>query len=105
MFGTAVDAVTVRTLYRALVSVVPSLGARVALAALDGEIDGPRVGLHGLDGLDADRFQPAWVVRAHLLAEAGRVDESAAAYRRAIDLTSDAAVVEYLERRLRELNI
>jgi RNA polymerase sigma-70 factor (ECF subfamily) len=104
-FGTPVDPVTVRTLYRALISVAPSLGALVALAALDGEIDGPLVGLHRLDGLDADRFQPAWAVRAHLLAKAGRKEESAAAYRGAIGLTADPAIIGHLTRRLRQLDI
>jgi RNA polymerase sigma-70 factor (ECF subfamily) len=104
-FGTAVDPATVRMLHRALVLVAPSLGAQVALAALDGEIDGPRAGLRSLDRVDADRFQPAWVVRAHLLAADGRVAESAAAYRIAIGLTIDPAVGEYLTRRLRDANI
>jgi RNA polymerase sigma-70 factor (ECF subfamily) len=87
-----------------LVVVAPSLGALVALAALDGEIDGPLAGLHGLDEIDADRFQPAMVVRAHLLAAAGRTAESAAAYRTAIGLTSDPTVGEYLSRCLRDAN-
>jgi RNA polymerase sigma-70 factor (ECF subfamily) len=103
--GTAVDPVTVRMLYRALVVVAPSLGALVALAALDGEIDGPLAGLRSLDEIDADRFQPALVVRAHLLAAAGRTAECAAAYRMAIGLTSDPAVGEYLSKCLRNANI
>jgi predicted RNA polymerase sigma factor len=89
-----------------LVSTAPSLGARVALAALDGEIDGPAAGLRALDGIAdpaVERFQPAWAVRAHLLAAAGRFDEAASGYRRAIDATSDPGVADYLARRLREL--
>jgi RNA polymerase sigma-70 factor, ECF subfamily len=107
-FGTAVDPVTLRTLHRALVRVAPSLGARVALAALDGAIDGPSAGLRALDGLHglgADRFQPAWAVRAHLLDGAGRTDEAAAALRRAIELATDPAVVAHLRKRLPEANI
>jgi predicted RNA polymerase sigma factor len=104
-FGPPVDPVTLRKLYRALVSAAPSLGARVALAALDGEIDGPVAGLRSLDDLDAVRFQPALVVRAHLLATAGRNHEAAAAYRSAIALTADPAVAGYLSRRLRDVNI
>jgi RNA polymerase sigma-70 factor (ECF subfamily) len=92
-------------LYRALVLVAPTLGARVALAALDGEIDGPLAGLRSLDGVDAERFAPAVVVRARLLAAAGRTVESAAAYRDAIGLTTDPAVAEYLTKCLREVNI
>ncbi len=101
-----VDRRTLRKLYRALMRFGPSLGAAVALAALDGEIDGPDAGLHALDEItdrSADAFQPAWVTRGHLLAEAGRVDEAAAAYRRAIDLTTDDAVRTYLIGRVSSL--
>jgi predicted RNA polymerase sigma factor len=101
-----VDAETLRTLHRALVRTAPSLGAEVALAALDGEIDGPAAGLQALDALTdpaIERFQPAWAVRAHLLARAGRVDEAARGYRRAIEATSDPGVAEYLARCLRQV--
>jgi RNA polymerase sigma-70 factor (ECF subfamily) len=103
----SVDAETLRTLHRALVRTAPSLGAEVALAALDGEIDGPDAGLHALDALTdpaIERFQPAWAVRAHLLARAGRVDEAARGYRRAIEATSDPGVAEYLARCLRRVS-
>jgi RNA polymerase sigma-70 factor (ECF subfamily) len=102
-----VDAETLRTLHRALVRTAPSLGAEVALAALDGEIDGPAAGLQALDALTdpaIERFQPAWAVRAHLLARAGRVDEAARGYRRAIEATSDPGVAEYLARCLRQVS-
>ena len=103
----AVDAETLRTLHRALVRTAPSLGAEVALAALDGEIDGPGAGLQALDALTdraIERFQPALAVRAHLLARAGRVDEAARGYRRAIEATSDPGVAEYLARCLRNVS-
>ena len=96
-----VDVNALRKLHRALLRVAPSLGAAVALAAVDGEIDGPDAGLRGLDAIDdpaVERFQPAWTTRAHLLAEAGRVEEAVEAYRRAIELTADPGVAEYLLR-------
>jgi RNA polymerase sigma-70 factor (ECF subfamily) len=94
---------TLRTLHRALMRVSPSLGAAVALAALDGELDGPQAGLRALDGLGAaiDQFQPAVAVRAHLLAAAGRDEAAADCYRHAIALTSAPAVAKFLEGRLR----
>ena len=104
-FGVPVDAHVVRKLYRALILVAPSLGARVALAALDGEIDGPPAGLQSLDRLDAKNFQPAWVVRGHLLTAAGRLAEGRAAYRRAAGLTTDPAVAEYLAKLLKDNGI
>jgi predicted RNA polymerase sigma factor len=99
-----VDLSALRRLHRALVRVAPSLGAAVASAAVDGEIDGPDAGLRALDAIDdpaVDRFQPALATRAHLLTEAGRTAEAADAYRRAIELTADPSVAEYLSWRLR----
>jgi predicted RNA polymerase sigma factor len=103
-----VDWVALRKLHRALLRVAPSLGAAVALAAVDAEIDGPTAGLRTLDAITdpaAERFQPAWTTRAHLLAEAGRSDAAAAAYRRAIDLTTDLGVAGYLRKRLAALDV
>lgn len=96
------DQATLRTLYEALVQVSPTLGARVSLAATIGRLDGPDAGLTALDLVtDAavQRFQPAWAVRAHLLAESGRPEEAALAYDRAVALTTDPLVRDYLRRR------
>ena len=97
----SVDKVALRALYRALVRLAPSLGASVALAVIDAEVDGPPAGLRALDAMTAtERFQPAWAARAHLLAAAGESEAAAHAYRRAVELTTDAGVVRYLTRRL-----
>jgi predicted RNA polymerase sigma factor len=88
-----------RTLHRGLVEIAPSLGAVVALAAIDGEIDGPTSGLAALDAVDEpglDTFQPYWATRAHLLARDGQHAAAADAYSRAIDLTTDGGVREHL---------
>ena len=101
-----VDLNALRKLHRALLRVAPSLGAAVASAAVDGEIDGAEAGLQALDAIGdpaVERFQPAWSTRAHLLVEAGRVAEAANAYRRAIELTADPGIAEYLLRRLRSI--
>jgi predicted RNA polymerase sigma factor len=100
-----VDHHALQKLHRALLRVAPSLGAAVASAAVDGEVDGPDAGLRALDAITdtaIERFQPAWTTRAHLLAEAGRDADAAEAYRRAIELTADPGVAEYLSRRLRD---
>jgi RNA polymerase sigma-70 factor (ECF subfamily) len=104
---TRVEADALRKLHRALMRVAPSLGAAVASAAIDGELDGPEAGLRALDAIAdpaVERFQPAWTTRAHLLADAGRAAQSADAYRKAIELTTDAGVAAYLLRRLREVS-
>jgi predicted RNA polymerase sigma factor len=94
---------TLRTLHLAVLRESPTLGARVALAAVDGELDGPEAGLRALDaaGAQAADFQPAVVLRAHLLGVAGRWVDAAASYRRAIDLTASPEVAEYLKKCLR----
>lgn len=100
-----VDWVALRKLHRALLRVAPSVGARVALAAVDGEIDGPQAGLRALDGIAdpaLERFQPAWATRAHLLARLGQADAAAAAYRRAMLLSADPAARDYLAGRAAE---
>jgi RNA polymerase sigma-70 factor (ECF subfamily) len=86
--------------------VAPSLGAAVACAAVDGQVDGPEAGLRALDAIDdpaVARFQPAWATRAHLLAEVGRAADAVQACRRAIELTTDPRVADYLLRRFRKL--
>ena len=84
-----------------LEAIAPSLGGSVSRAAVLAEVDGPEAGLSALDALDADSkrlsaFQPAWVLRAHLLTRVGRTEEAAAARRRALDLTTDPAERAYL---------
>jgi predicted RNA polymerase sigma factor len=101
-----VDWPALRRLHRALLRVAPSLGGAVALAAVDAEVDGPDAGLQTLDAITdpaLQRFQPAWTTRAHLLAQAGRLDEARSAYRRAIELTNDRGVADYLRDRLESL--
>lgn len=83
--------------------IAPSLGGSVSRAAVIAEIDEPEAGLAVLDSLIADdtrigSFQPAWALRGHLLARLGRGADSAA-YRRAIELTTDPAEREYLTNR------
>jgi RNA polymerase sigma-70 factor (ECF subfamily) len=90
------DREALRTLYSALVALAPTLGARVALAATVGQLDGPEAGLDMLpDGADA--FQPAWATRAHLLRAAGRNEDAAAAFDKAASLTVDPAARRHLD--------
>lgn len=93
-----IDWDALRQLYAALASIAPSLGSQVALAAVIGRADGADAGLAALPP-GGDRFQPWWATRADLLARTGRVAEASAAYERAIELTDDAAVREFLEGR------
>jgi predicted RNA polymerase sigma factor len=89
-------------LYRALIEIAPTLGARVSLAATIAEVHGPAAGLAELDQLDAPRFQPLWATRAHLLAQLGRVADAQLAYDKAISLTTDATTRDRLRVRAAE---
>jgi RNA polymerase sigma-70 factor (ECF subfamily) len=99
------DASALLRLHTALLTVAPTLGARVAHAAALGRVEGPSAGLAALDAIDDEavrHFQPAWATRAHLLAESDRTDEAVLAYDRAISLTTDDRLRRYLERRRRQ---
>ncbi|GAA1738453.1 RNA polymerase sigma factor [Isoptericola hypogeus] len=99
--GGPTDWATLRGLHEALHRVAPSLGGTVALAAVVAETDGPAAGLAVLDGIadDAARYQPAWAVRADLLARLGRAADAAGAYDKAIALTHDPAQRDHLGER------
>lgn len=88
------------TLYRALVLVAPTLGARVALAAAIGRTDGPDAGLAALpDPHEGEAFQPWWATRADLLARDGRRQEAVEAYGRAAAGAREPSVRRWLEDR------
>ncbi len=105
----ATDWAALRTLYTALVAVAPSLGARVALAAVIGRVDGPDAGLSAIDAIGdggprqvraaVERFQPFHAARAELLAGAGRTNEASAEFASAARLTLRPGVQDYLLRR------
>lgn len=85
-----------RMLYAALLTVAPTLGARVASAVVVARIEGPEAGLAALP-TDADDFQPYQAARAELLATAGL--DPREAYARAIALAEDDTVAAFLRTR------
>jgi RNA polymerase sigma-70 factor (ECF subfamily) len=94
-------------LYRKLYELQPSwvvkLNEAVALSfAISAE-----AGLTALDALEPSPalvgYQPYHAARADLLRRAGRLAEAALAYRRAHELTENAAERRFLETRLAEL--
>ena len=103
--GREPDWPTLLGLHQALLQIAPTLGARVSLAAVTAEVDGPAEGLALLDALGDPPFQPYWATRAHLLTRFGRADEAAAAYARAISLTTDPAVRQLLATRAAALRL
>jgi predicted RNA polymerase sigma factor len=88
--------------YEQLVRISPTLGTRTGHAAAVGEANGPESGLVVLDGIDPDAvsaYQPYWAVRAHLLQRLGKTSEASDAFDRAIGLTEDPAVRQFLLQR------
>lgn len=96
-----VDWSALRMLYTALVTVAPSMGSRVAHAAVVGRSESAERGLELLDGLPAERarFQPFHATRGDLLARLDRRAEAVAAYAEAAALSDDPAARAFLEQR------
>ena len=88
--------------YEQLIRMSPTLGTRTGYAAAVAEAKGAEAGLEALDGIDPNDVsacQPYWAVRAHLLQQLGNTSEAADAFDRAIGLTEDSAVRQFLRQR------
>jgi RNA polymerase sigma-70 factor (ECF subfamily) len=88
--------------YEQLMRISPTLGTRTGYAAAVAEAKGAEAGLAALDGIDPDdisTYQPYWAVRAHLLQRLGKTPEALDAFDRAIGLTEDPAVRQFLLQR------
>lgn len=91
-------------LYEALLHHTAALGARISRAIALAHARGPEIGLAALEELPTERLvnhQPYWSAKAHLLAELGRNREARDAYTKAIGLTEEPAVREFLLARMR----
>lgn len=88
-------------LYRALLVVAPTLGARVAYAGVVLRLDGPHAALALLDGLaeESSGYQPWYAVRAEALRELGRLGEARVAYERALELSDSDSIRAFLQAR------
>ena len=97
----------IATLYRALHALTPTPVVELNLAAAVAMADGPAVGLAMMDGLAAggelDAYPYLHAARADLLRRLGRWSEADAAYRRALDLTTNGPERTFIEGRIREI--
>jgi RNA polymerase sigma-70 factor (ECF subfamily) len=95
-------------LYDALIWMRPSPVAQINRAIALGQAAGPQAALDALGEVDADgriqAFAPYHAARAHLLEQAGRIDEAAAALARSLELTQTPAERDYLAAKLESLN-
>jgi predicted RNA polymerase sigma factor len=88
--------------YEQLIRISPTLGTRTGYAAAVAEAKGAEAGRATLDAIDPDditTYQPYWAVRAHLLQRLGKTPEALDAFDRAIGLTEDPAVRQFLLQR------
>jgi RNA polymerase sigma-70 factor (ECF subfamily) len=86
-------------LYEGLLRIAPTLGARVSQAAAIAEAYGPTASLRSLETIPPDAvqtYQPYWALKAHLLHQLDQPVAAREAYQRAIGLSEDAAVREFL---------
>ena len=90
-------------LYDQLLHFTPTLVVALHRAVAIAEVDGAAPALRIVDGLDLPGYHVFHAVRADLLRRLGKDSDAADAYRRAIELTENAAEKAYLARRLREL--
>jgi len=90
----------IAALYETLVGQTGSPIVELNRAVAVAELEGPEAGLAVLDGLDLDHYRYFHSARAELLRRAGRDDEAADAYRRALDLAQTDAERRSLQNRL-----
>jgi RNA polymerase sigma-70 factor (ECF subfamily) len=103
----ATDWAEIADLYAALAAQVPSPVVELNRAVAVAMVEGPDRGLAIVDRLavegELDDYQFLHGARADLLRQLGRSEEAAAAYRRALDLSTNAAERAFLEGRLEDV--
>lgn len=90
-------------MYDVLMVQEPTVGTLVARAAAwadAGYVGDALKMLDAVAGRDVEAHQPFWAVRADVLRRLGRMHEAQDCYERAIGLSTDAAVREWLRRRM-----
>ncbi|MDP3321394.1 MAG: RNA polymerase subunit sigma-70, partial [Bosea sp. (in: a-proteobacteria)] len=93
------DATALARLYEGLARLAPTTGVLVSRAAALAEASGAETGLAALAALPAGdvlSYQPFWALKAHLLRRSGQDEAAREAYGRAIGLSSDPAVRNFL---------
>jgi RNA polymerase sigma-70 factor (ECF subfamily) len=90
-------------LYDQLLAVAPNAVVALNRAVAVAEIEGPAPALAAVDTLDLDTYYLFHSTRAELLTRLERFDAAASAYDRALELTSNAAERDLLERKRRSL--
>jgi RNA polymerase sigma-70 factor (ECF subfamily) len=88
-----------RVLYDLLARHAPGVGVEVARAAMlleAGDVAAAGAALDALPAAEVDAYQPYWVARARLARACGQAEAAAEALHRAIGLTTDPALRDFL---------
>ncbi len=91
--------------YDALLSLSDSIGAHVGRAAALAQDGEAQSALTALDALPPSRvlhYQPYWATRGHVLQSCGKYEEAVAAWQRALGLSENQSLRDYLAARLEE---
>jgi RNA polymerase sigma-70 factor (ECF subfamily) len=102
--ATATDWRQILALYDQLLALNPTPVVALNRAVAVAEVEGPDKALREVDALVLDGYYLFHAIRADLLLRLGRNAEAAAAYERAIALTSNAAEHAFLERGRKAIN-
>jgi RNA polymerase sigma-70 factor (ECF subfamily) len=104
----ATDWPQIAALYAELAVLAPSPVVELNRAVAVAMADGPQTGLGLMDRVAAtgqlDSYPYLHAARADLLRRLGRLDDAAVAYRRARELTANAAEQVFLDRRIEEVS-
>lgn len=101
-----IEWVAIAQLYEGLIRLHPALGALVGRAAAAAEAYGPEHGIALLEGIpsaEVAAYQPYWALAGHLYKQLQRKEEARAAYSRAIGLSTNVSVRQFLSRQAPEL--
>lgn len=100
----ATDWARIARLYLWLAEFAPSPVVELNRAVAVAEAEGPEAGLAIIDSIAGlDDYQPYFAARAELLRRGGEESRAAAAYERAVELSSNPVQRSFLERRRAEL--
>lgn len=97
---------TIVGLYERLWEIHPTLSVFLGRAAAFAGVQGPQTGIALLDEIPPDHVQshqPYWATRADLLAKLNQPEAARDAYNRALGLTEDPSVRDFLQSRLKGL--
>jgi predicted RNA polymerase sigma factor len=89
----------IKLLYEGLLQLAPTLGAMLGQVAAVAEADGALAGYELLDRVPKEqvsRYQPYWAVRGNIFAKLGLYEDARVAFDKAIALTKDSAVRDFL---------